>query len=330
VPRVPSSAVRAALAAVFALSLLPAASGSEPPAECPTWFPDLRGCGRSGRFDGFEKPIVQPYQFEDPFIVTGFYPYYLYHEFPDRSALQGGELHLAAAQIRVAITDRLGFLAGKDGFGWMRPDNPLLDDREGWFNLVAALKYAFAQDREAGWIVSGILRFEVPTGASDMFQGHGDGAVLPSIAGAWTLGRAHLIADFGAQVPFDTSQQSTSLFYHLYGDVAVAPHFQPFVQLSGLTWIDSGDGSMPVRLASGAELPLDVVQSALGTGAFEGADVANLGSRGVRGLDLWTIAAGVHVPINRHVTLSAAYERPFSHHKGIFQDRVTTSVRIEF
>ena len=92
----------------------------------------------------------------------------------------------------------------------------------------------------------------------------------------------------------------------------------------------SGDGSLPVTLFNGARLPLDAVQAALGTGAFEGADVANLGSRGVRGLDLWTVAAGVHIPIDRHLTLSAAYERPISHHKGIFQQRVTASVRVEF
>ena len=63
---------------------------------------------------------------------------------------------------------------------------------------------------------------------------------------------------------------------------------------------------------------------------FEGADLMNLGSRNVRGLDLWTWALGAHVPLAEHVTLSFAYERPFSHHKGIFKQRVTTSLALEF
>ena len=80
----------------------------------------------------------------------------------------------------------------------------------------------------------------------------------------------------------------------------------------------------------GSELPLDVAQAALGTGAFEGADLMNLGSRNVDGLDLWTWAIGAHVPITEHVTFSFAYERPFSHHKGIFGQRVTTGLTLEF
>lgn len=329
-----------ALALAVAATLFgagPAAADEDPGArpdrgvreECDGWFPDLR-CGRSGHFGGMHKPIVQPYLFEDPFVTTGLYPYYVYHEFPDRSALQGGEVHVAAAQLRVAITDRVGFIATKDGYTWARPDNALLDDTQGTMNLGGGLKVAVLQDREAGYIVSGILRFETTTGTTDSFQGHGDGMVLPSVAAAWDLGRVNVIGDLGAQIPFDQGTQSTSLFYHLYADLELHPRLQPFVQLSGLTWVSSGDGSIPVRLKGGTELPLDTVQAVLGTGPFEGADVMNLGSKGVDGLDLWTAAIGAHVPITERLTFSVAYERPFSHHKGIFKQRVTTALQLEF
>lgn len=316
------------LAPCFGAVLMFRAPGVE--AACGSrWFPDLQ-CERSGRFEGFRKPIVAPFLFEDPFIVTGLYPYYMYHEYPDRSALQGGELNAVAAQIRVALTDRLGFIATKDGYGWNHPDNPLLENDTGWLNLAGGFKYAFVENREQGYIVSGILRFEAPSGAHDVFQGYGDGMVLPSVAGAFRYGSAHFIGDFGAQVPFDTDEQSTSLFYHLYGDYRVGRFLQPFAQLSGITWIDGGDGDFPVRLKNGVELPLDTVQKVLGTGHFEGADLANLGSKGVAGQDLWTWALGTHVRLIEHVTLSVAYERPFSHQKGIFKQRVTTAVALEF
>jgi hypothetical protein len=72
------------------------------------------------------------------------------------------------------------------------------------------------------------------------------------------------------------------------------------------------------------------VQTALDTGRFEGADVVNLGSPQVDGLDLITAAAGVHVPLGDYVTLSVAYERPITEPKGIFQQRITSALVIEF
>lgn len=297
--------------------------------ECDGWLPDLR-CGRSGRFEGFQRPIVQPFLFEDPFVTTGIYPHYVYHEFPGRSALQGGEIHVVAVQARLALTDRIGLIATKDGYAWRRPDNPLLDDIQGFFNLAAGVKVALLGDAESGYLVSGILRIEAPTGASDTFQGEGDGMALPSLATAWDLGPVNLIGDLGAQIPFDQGEQSTSVFYHLYADLELHSRFQPFVQLSGITWVSSGDGSLSIDLAGGGSLPLDVVQDALGTGPFEGADVLNLGSAQVDNLDLWTAALGAHVPLTDRVVLSAAYERTISHHKGIFQQRVTTALQFEF
>ncbi len=319
------------LAAVAACLFLQGALSGEVSAAgaCAGWFPDLR-CERQGRFDGFHKPIVAFALFEDPFITTGIYPYYAWHEFPGRSAFQGGEIHDVSVQVRIALTDRLAFIATKDGYAWKRPDNPLLDDTQGWLNLSGGFKYAAFVDEERGIIVTPALRFEIPSGSKDTYQGHADGMVLPSVSGAWGRGALHLIAGLGMQIPFDRGQQSTSLFYHLYADYDLSRWFAPFAQLSGLTWVSSGDGSIPVRLKGGAELPLGTVQDVLGTGRFEGADLMNLGSQGVSGFDLWTWALGGHVPLTERLTFSVAYERPFSHRKGIFKQRVTTGLSIEY
>lgn len=310
-------------------------AGAEPepqpagePAEDCTWFPDVR-CGRSGRPDGFHKPIVQPYLFEDPFITTGAYPYYVYHDFPNKSAFQGGDAHVAALQLRAALTDRLAFIATKDGFMWRRPDNPLLDDTQGWLNLGAGFKYLLFEDEERGIYVSPALRFEFDSGSTDNYQDHGDGLVIPSLSAAWALGGFHLIGGLGGNIPIDGGDNSSNVFYHLYADYEVHPRFSPFVQISGIRWIESGNGEMPVPLKHG-ELPLGVVQDALGTGRFEGADIANLGSQGVDNLDLITAAVGGHIKLTEHVTWSLAYERAITNHKGIFQQRFTTALAIEF
>jgi hypothetical protein len=296
---------------------------------CGAWLPDF-SCERSGRFAGYHKPIVAPYLFEDPFVTTNAVPYVLWHDFPEQSVFDGGALYAAAVQLRVALTDRVAIIATKDGYVWNRNGNPLLEDSQGFMNISAGVKVALWQDRDAGRILSGVLRIEAPTGSSDQYQGHGDGMAIPSLTGAFSTGPVRWIADLGAQIPFDGRELSSSLFYHVYAGLDVSPRLQPFVQLSGLRWIESGDGSLPIRLKSGGTLDLDTVQNVLGTGPFEGADVVNLGSPQVDNLDLITAAVGVHVPLSEHVTFSIAYERPITEPKGIFQQRVTSALVLEF
>jgi hypothetical protein len=49
---------------LLVLALLPAPAFAE--GACDAWFPDFAPqCERAGRFEGFEKPIVAPYLFED-------------------------------------------------------------------------------------------------------------------------------------------------------------------------------------------------------------------------------------------------------------------------
>jgi hypothetical protein len=297
--------------------------------DCEQWFPDLN-CERSGRWEGFRKPIVSAFLFEDPFITTGAYLYHVYHEFPDRSVLGGGEANVAALQLRVALTDRIALIATKDGRAWVDPDLPVLAEREGWLNVAAGVKGILAESQEDRWIVSGVLRFELDSGSTDVFQGHGSGVVIPSISAAWGPGRFHVIGDLGMEIPIDGHEQSSSIFYHLYADYMVTERFSPFAQITGQHWVSSGDGSIEVDFGGGNTLPLKPVQALLGVGSFEGADVLNLGVDNVAGLDLITAAIGFHYALMDRVTLSVAYERPISHHKGVHKQRITSALVYEF
>ncbi len=336
-----SSLLRVLAVATLALGTL-TASPSRAADDCPTWFPDFR-CEREARWDGFHLPVVAPYMFEDPFITTGVHAHGIWHDFPENSVFDGGHLYALAVQARVALTDRLAFIATKDGYIWNRPNTELnqtirvLDDTQGTMNIAAGLKYALIRDDERKLIVTPAIRFEIPTGSEDTLQGYGDGLFIPSISAAWGPGAWRLMGSFGSQIPFDGGQQSASLFYHLYAGYDLHERLVPFVQLSGVTWVHSGDGQILVPLASDAtvalsdnEVPLNAAQNLLGTGRFEGADVINLGSRGVAGQDLYTAAIGAHVPLTEHLTFTAAYERPFSHQKGIFKQRFTSSLAVEF
>jgi hypothetical protein len=120
------------------------------------------------------------------------------------------------------------------------------------------------------------------------------------------------------------------LFYHLYADYQVHPRFTPFVQISGTSWVTDGNGEFPITLKNNAQIPLSLAQAALDTGPFDGADVANLGSDDISGEDLLTAAVGAHFKLAEHLVFSVAYEHEISSHEGIFEQRVTTALSVEF
>ena len=314
--------------------------------ECPTLFPDLR-CTREARPEGSIMPMSFPYLFEDPYITTGAQFVGIWHEFPNDSAFRGGYAGVLALQARLAITDRLAFIATKDGFTMFRPDvrqsdvNPelsntaLLQDEEDFMDVTLGFKYALFEWPEKNLIVTPSLRYEIDLGEHDIFQGQGDGVFILATSAGWFYENWHLIADLGGQIPIDDDKDSSSIFYNIHIDHAfevqndIVEFVVPFIELSGLHYTGSGDGSSNVNTTLG-KVPLDVAQSLLGTGAFEGADIANLGSSGISGADLVTMAWGVRIPLKQGVSLGAAYERPISNRKDIFGQRVTFSANYEF
>jgi len=312
------------IAAVFAA----ASSAQALPPECPTFFPDFR-CERQGRYAGFVAPISAPYLFEDPFITTGLSAWYVHQRYPGGSIFDGGHLNGMALQARVAITDRLAFIATKDGFVWNSPGQNLVDDDHGFVNIAAGFKYALVDLRERNLIVTPAMRIEAPVGGREVYSGHGDGVFIPSVSSAWGLGAFHAIGSIGGQVPFDMGDQSTQLFYNLHLDYALFAHFVPLVELNGYHWTGSGHGNLPVETDLGT-LRLSFVQDALGTGGFEALDLLNLGSPGVTGRDVVTFAAGARLPITKRLSLGAVYEFPITHRKYILKDRVTANLMLEF
>jgi hypothetical protein len=308
--------------------------------ECDRLLPDFRCDDREARPAGHVEPMSMPYLFEDPYITTSVNFVGIYHNFPSDSALDGGEAGVLAVQARLAITDRLAFIATKDGFMINRPDNPALENEEGFMNITAGFKYAVIDDRERGIIVTPAFRFEIPVGNDDVLQGNGDGVFIPSVTAGWGPENIHLITGLGFQLPIDGDENSSSMFYNIHLNQAfetdIIPGAQfivPFIELNGLTYLDSGDGSTQINLDSSVGLghsqPLKAVQNILhgagmtATRRWDGADVANLGSSGMANEDLITMAWGVRVPFENGVSLGFSYERVLSQREDIFEQRAT-------
>lgn len=333
-----SQLLRSALASAAMLwAAMPALaeSAGEPARECPEWFPDF-SCEREGRYPGFIPPMTMPYLFEEPFVTTGVSGHVIWHEFPNESAFQGGDIWIVALQARVAITDRLAFIATKDGVAVTHPDSDSqLEDQTGLFNISAGLKYALVDRPEDRFILTPSFRVEVPTGTHNVFSGSGSGIAIPAVSTGWGLGDFHVLGDFGAQLPF-TNSQSSSLFYNLQLDYAVWQHLTPFFSVNGLYYTSSGGGELGVDTKAFGNVELSTAQDVL-FGAditdrrrFEGVDVLNLGSEGVSGNSIVSVAFGGRVPLGKRVSLGLAYEIPVTQREDIFDQRATVNVVAEF
>lgn len=302
-------------------------------------FPDLdSACEREARPDGSVMPMSFPFLFEDPYITTGTNAVGVWHEFPDASVFGDGDISVLALQARLAITDRLAFIATKDGFGWIDSHNQaLIPDSEGFFNIAAGFKYAAWtwEDGDAGAILTPSLRYEIPIGEKDVYQGGDDdkGILIPALSAGYHNGGWHVLADLGGQWGIDRDVSGSSLFYNVHVDHAFpvsetgrVRFLVPFIELNGIHYVRSGDGSRLVDTS----LPVGSVPlSAAPVAPFEGVDVINLGADRMAGADLVTMAWGLRVPVGEGLSFGASYERPLSTRKDIFEQRVTVMITWE-
>lgn len=320
-------------ALLAAMTMFVAAGATAEPDDGCVWFPDLRCEGREARPDGSFNPMGMPYLFEDPHITSGLNFAYLWHGFPDDSAFQGGGVHVLALQIRLALTDRLAFIATKDGLTILRPDNPVVEEDTGIMDMTMGFKYALIDSRENDFILTPALRYEIPLGNEGVYQGYGDGVMIPSASFRWGLGKlglegANVIGSIGGQIPLERDANSDSIFYNLHLDYGfdmgdgIVEYIVPFMELNGIHYTGSGDGLNPIHTTLG-KVPLNTVQGLLGTGPFEGVDVANLGSRGIQGADLLVLGGGVRVPTSWNVEFGLMAEGPISKRQDIYGHRVT-------
>lgn len=175
----------------------------------PGFLNGLRG------FEHFYNPIGNPLYFETPLNNTSVRLLYLHHEFADGSPLQGGDLDVVAAQARIALTERLGFIATKDGYSWL--DAGITSDEEGWNDIAVGAKYAFYVDRETDLVSTLGFRWQWGNGDNEVLQGHSQ-EVSPFISAAKGFGQFHLMGCFTGRIPFDGDDNNTVLQWDVHLD----------------------------------------------------------------------------------------------------------------
>jgi len=257
----------------------PAAAASRAPANETGFLTGLRG------FESFHEPLGQPLYFESPFNDTSLRALYLKHDFSEQSTLQGGDVTVYALQARLALTERLAFIATKDGYSEL--DTPGIQE-EGWNDLAAGFKYVLIADRERHFVVTPGIRYMAENGDHDVLQGFAD-EVSPFVSVAKGLDRVHLLANATLRVPMDGDEGNTVGHWDVHVDYDVNPRsnvvFAPLFELHGVHYLSDGD------------LALDV----------GGLDYTNLGSRPDESFVAWA-GVGARLEIDGRFEFGACYE----------------------
>ena len=264
------------------------------------------------RLDEMISPVTNPVNFEDPRINSEFRFIFKHHEFDDKFVTAGGDLQLYALQFRYAINEDWAFIATKDGYIDFNPE--ALPDQNGWANIEPGLKYAFYKDAEAGNIASAILRYELPLGNTDVFQGEGDGVIHPSVSAAFALGdNTSFMAASGLRIPTDTDDS-------MLWDADI--HIDHKIPMGDMALYPLVEVNMVHVADAGKRLPI----------ADEGGDVINFGSTESGGKTLVTGAVGARLRASDSVDLGVAYQVPLTSGQGsyLFDWRLTADVIVSF
>ena len=317
--------------------------------DCSAWtfLPDFRCEDRTARPADAFNPVGMPFLFEDPYITSDLDFAYVYHRLPNSGALgvafDGGGAHVLALQIRLALTDRLALIATKDGLTMMRPgDNSVIAEATGFYDLTVGFKYALIDMREHNFILTPAIRYEIPIGQEKLFQGYGPGVIIPSASFRWGLGEfglegANIVGSLGGQVPINGDKNVNSMFYNVHLDYGIelgdgdgiVRYIVPFLELNGIHYTRNGAGTNQLHLRGGGTVSLNAAQLALGTGPFEGFDIANLGSQGISGANVLVMGGGIQIPMQWGLSLSAMYEGPVTSRKDVHHQRFTFLARWE-
>lgn len=248
-----------------------------------------RGLFESDReFPGFIGPISNPVLSKDPRSLTELRALFVNNWFPDSNpVLGGGDAQIYGMQARLALTERLTFIADKDGYGVINARNL---KRDGWLNIAAGLKYAFVRDVENQLLVTGGVMYEPRTGESDVFQNQGDGLVTAFGVIGKEFGDAHVILNGGYQFALWDSQNSSFLYSQIHVDYRLFGWLYPLVECNFFAY-NSGGVVLPAGLG-------------------EGDGLINFGTNAQAGKTFVTVAVGLKAQVNCHLDVGVAWETP--------------------
>ena len=272
---------------------------------------NFNGSMTEGKFTRYVPPLAQPYLNETPYITTEARLVYLYNEIPKGFVTGGGSINIFAAQIRVALTEQLGFIATKDGYTILHFDN-VLPDSDGFENISFGFKYALHSKPEEEEILTFGIEYEPPTGSLSSgginLQGKGDGFIDYFLTGATKNNKWGIQGSLGIQQALDTDYNSSFFHWHAHLDYELFNNFFPLIEVNGLKAYDPGN------------------RTAISN--FEGNDAANFGSTSSTHVVSGT--AGFRYRLTKNIIMGMGYETALTEQKDLLEYRTNLDLTLHF
>lgn len=238
-------------------------------------------------FEKFHDPVGQPIYFETPFNDTGLRALYLKHNFGDDSALGGGDVTVYALQARLALSERLAFIATKDGYSEI---SSALGEDDGWNDLAAGFKYVMVADKENDFVLTPGARYMIATGSKlyGVINGNVDElSPFVSVAKGWN--NLHLIGNVTLRLPMDGDDGNTVGHWDVHLDYDITPKSDvvvaPVAEVHGVHYLDDGATALPIG----------------------GLDYTNLGSQPAEDFVAWA-GLGLRAEFAKKYEFGAVYE----------------------
>lgn len=252
----------------------------------------------------FVHPITDPYFHENSFVTSDVRTWFVYHNFPDDTLIDGGDAFLTAVQLRLAITNQLQLVAYKDGF--ISYDTPLVDE-EGWQDVGAGIKWNFLQDWEHNLHAAVGVGYEFAWGDAKVLQNDDEFRIWGSIDKGF--GKLHLGGTLNFFIADDHSDDfgnSDRMSWHMHADYRLTDWFSPVLEFNGYHIINEGESVLP----------------------FQGIDVGNFGL----GEDnpVVTIGLGFEVRPVEDLGIRVALEMPLTKEEDLYGWRMTASIVFSF
>lgn len=274
----------------------------------------LNGSFGENGFSRYVPAVTNPLFNETPFITTEAKPIYIYHDVPDDFVTGGGGINVGALQLRLALTDRLGFIATADGYTNIDFESVLPDD-DGPNDVAFGLKYALLNAPEAGQIVTAGLRYTAPAGnletAGIELNGAGAGFLNPFVTGAYLFDDWQVQGSLGVQIGL-SSQNWSFVHGSLHVDNEVLDGLFPFFETNFFAPVDGGD-----IITSGPLVNLT------------GADIVDIGASDP--VTYVTLGGGLRYRVLPNAIVGAGVEgNVMNREDTVFGVRVTADVTIHF
>ncbi len=261
---------------------------------------DFTGSFGAGH-DHYVPPLSNPLFNETPYITTEARPIFFYQDIPDQFLTGGGDIKVTALELRVALSDRFGIIASKDGYAEIDFKRGLPDE-SGFANVSIGGKYAVVSRPEDNFIVTVGAEYEVPVGTLETagidLQGEGDGFIDVFVSAARRFGRLGLQGNVGVNLALDSDHDTSMMHISGHADYRY-DRFYPLVEINAF---------VPVR--DGDRLPFD----------FEGVDLVNFGSTSPE--TIVTAAVGGRYEVNKNLILGAGYEKTVTKREDILDYRI--------